>query len=196
MTVKRKICFATYPSMLNTFKDKCENDWGTTVTEEISNLITQYIHGVIKPIAELKTYLVHAREKGETKNAPTTIRISTELYDKLLKKLKLDDNARPATCINLLMAYAIKRNQPIFYTDAQKARTFLNDCPKNITHVVYGYKTYKPAENADGFFQIAHTEYFIDACTEQRWEDYYQTTSPLIDVLAVHRQPSTHKGGA
>ena len=48
------------------------------------------------------------------------------------------------------------------------------------------YEEFKPTP--DKTIICAHTEFFLDSCTSERFETYYaQHHSPFLEVLALHR---------
>lgn len=77
-------------------------------------------------------------------------------------------------------------DKKIEYEYSQKAIQLLSES-KTATHVVYGLKYYKPDKDD---YTVVHTEFFLDACDDKRFQRIYQTpsaTTPLIFVYAVHK---------
>ena len=183
----KKITFSTYPSLLESYKQLCEL-LGTTMSRQLELLTREYINDSLCSMKELSKHLTdvkdaHTKEK-EIKDYKTTISIDENLYEEL-KEILLPSRVRPASFFTLLMAYVVT-TAPTEKLYLEKAMRELIRSDSTITDVVYAVKYYK----ASGNHELIYTDYFIDACTADRFYERYQKPDiecPYITVKALHK---------
>ena len=181
----KKITFSTYPNLLSTYKQTCEL-LGTTMSRQLELLTRDYIDGSLCSINELSKHLNDAKENHpkEIKDYKTTVSIDENLYDEL-KELLVPSRVRPASFFTLLMAYVITTT-PTEKLYEEKAMRELIKSDSTITDVVYAIKYYK----ASGNQELIYTDFFIDACTADRFYERYQKPDiecPYISVKSLHK---------
>lgn len=181
-----KITFSTYPALYRAFKGVCDLA-GKKMGEQLSEITELFLSEKLS-LCELEGQLVSFRRENvkEKKEYKLTVLIESELYSSLKEKLK-ETNVRPASFMCASMAYALT-SMPVRKVYAEKAQRILDESAPEIAHVVYGLKYYRPLtkENLKGTLLVG-TEYFIDCCTEQRFQEYYGVHSPFLEVLSVHK---------
>lgn len=180
----KKIYFCVYPSLYEKFKAKCDLN-GRSCNEQVEILIAEYNSGNIGTVDFLRTFYSQERISGEKKSGHATLRINNRSYDELVNNLD-KENTRPATFFTLIMAYYVASGSAP-QNFALKAIELLNGSAPDIMHVVYGLKRYIPSNEPNSPWQLTHTDYFIDACTEERFNGIYKFHSPTQEVLAIHR---------
>lgn len=184
---ERKVTFLTYEKLVEQFKDRCNLD-SVSLSEALNKLIEDYLAGSLGSLDDLKKCLLATHNTVEKKTYKLTVYLNESNYERL--KMSLGSGAvRPATVLTFLLAYAVVR-EPDEADYVQKANMLLEVLPKDVRHVVYGLKFYRPVEDHVEF--VAKT-YGIDVCSEERFKDYYSTLSPLVEVLAVHRNDIKEK---
>lgn len=181
----KKITFSTYPSLLASYKQICEL-LGTTMSIQMELLIRDYMNDSLCSIRELSNHLNIAKESypKEIKDYKTTISINENLYDDL-KEILSSSRVRPASFFTLLMAYVINTT-PTEKLYEEKAMRELIKSDSTITDVVYAIKHYR----ATGNQELIYTDFFIDACTADRFYERYQKPDiecPYISVESLHK---------
>lgn len=181
---KRLVSFYAYPTLYEETRKKAAIS-GRSFNEQMELLVSLYCEGELGNVETLRN--AYAKEKiiGEKKSTRTAIRIEPTVYSKLLNILA-GESTRPSTFFTLAMAYYLntETSQKVY---AEKAVKLLAGSPADIKHVVYGLKYYAPSKSQDAPWMVNTTEYFIDACTEERFNDIYCYHTPIYEVLAVHR---------
>lgn len=184
----RRLTFSTYQSLHRRYKDLCLI-LEKTMSEQLSDIVERFLDQLI-PIEELEESLLKYKstiKEKENKDFKLAVLIDTKLYSTLKIRLK-EINIRPATFFCYAMCYSIASTpmNPIYL---DKAKKLLEENKKDIRHVVYGLKFYKPIIGKNGISGriLVTTEYFLDACSEQKYFDYYSQPNPFVEVLAIHR---------
>lgn len=181
----KKVSFNTYESFIVRFKEKCDLS-GQNMSERMNELLKRYLWGDLGTTEELRANLIGLRKNTEKKTYKVTMQVNDKNYSKLKERLT-EGNIRPATVLTYIIAYDLQQ-APRESDYSQKAELLLEISPADVRHVVYGVKYYMPPVGGQQHHtKLVKTEFFLDACTEGRWQDWYFTTSPLIEVLAVHR---------
>lgn len=186
----KRITFSTYLSLKNAFKEVCELN-EKTMSQQITDITSSFLTQSIS-ISQLEKSLTEFKEnqkEKEIKSYKLAIMIDEELYATLKEKLEIV-KIRPASFFCFAMAYSLN-NTSVRQIYAHKAKKILEERKsETIKHVVFGLRYFKPItnkKNVSGTILI-DTEYFIDICTDQRFEEYYNYPSPFLEVLAVHRK--------
>lgn len=178
-----RVTFSTYPSILDAFREKTEI-YAVSMSYQLEELTRQYLSNKIGDLTDLRKCL--KVQKGqiqgeETKSQKLSFTINEELYSELKRKLN-ESGTRPATFYSYVIAYYL--SQGTQEEDYRKKAEVIKSNTE-IPHVVYGLKYYKPEED---HLVLCHKEFFIDACDDRRFVDYYQKPhSPFIEVLALHK---------
>ena len=181
-----KITFSTYPALYRAFKGICELS-GKKMGEQLAEITELFLCKKLT-LCALEEQLGNFRRENvkEKKEYKLTVMMNPELYSELKDALK-ETRVRPASFMCASMAYAIT-SVPVRKVYAEKAQRILDESAPEIAHVVYGLKYYRPItkEKMIGTILVG-TEYFIDCCTETRFQEWYGAHSPLLEVLALHK---------
>lgn len=180
-----RVTFASYPSILQEFKEKCELNC-VSMSQKIEMLTRDYLNKKIGDITDLMQCLKEVKSTAlkENKSQKLSIQIDEVLYEKLKENLK-ETSTRPASFFTLAMAFYLMTGskQEDYRKRAERLINEIND--GNIKHVVYALKYYKPTSSG---IEFCHLENFIDCCDDNKFREYYQEpNSPFIEVLAVHK---------
>lgn len=181
----RKIVYSTYPSLQSSYKKRCQQK-NVSMAEELETLIKSYLNSKLGTPLELNSYLNEVRKQmpQEIKSQKLTLYIDEELYNQLKEHLYLI-GIRPATLFTQLMAYCVLQ-VPKLEDWKKSAELILTQAASDIVAVVYAIQYLKPTETA---FEIVHTEYFYDACSQERFERCYEKShdTPLVKIWYVKR---------
>lgn len=184
---KRIVC-NTYGTIYQKFKEICVNKYACSVNDRISYLIDCYVSEEIT-MKEIQDAFI--REKvnlNEKKDTQITLRIDSDLYERLTAKLKKDQCIRPGTFISLVMGYFVSKNDyPEMEREwySHKAQLLLDQSDDTITHVVYGLRYFSYEQESKQWIFL-NEKHFLHVCTEEEFKEFYLNT-PVFQVLAVHR---------
>lgn len=184
---KRIVC-NTYGTIYQKFKAICENKYACSVNERISYLIDCYVSKKITMKEVQDAFIAEKVNLKEKKNTQITLRIDSDLYERLTDKLKEDQSIRPGTFISLVMGYFVSKNDyPGMERErySHEAKLLLDQSDDTITHVVYGLRYFSYEQESKQWIFL-NEKYFLHACTEKEFKEFYPNT-PVIQVLAVHR---------
>lgn len=179
----RRITFSTYPSLKDSFNQRCQS-----MSRSMSSVLEEYTRKFLEnKLGELDNIIQNSqmqKKPQERRDYKLTVTMDEMLYFSLKTKLE-SLRIRPASFLSLLMGY-VNTVAVTSENYSQKAKELLEHSNYDITHVVYGLRYYKPIPKENST-EIVATEFFLDPCTEQRFQEYYAMPNPLIFVYAVHR---------